>query len=739
MIKKIVRNRNKFAVNYSRKYLFIFCALIIGTPCLAEYEKLNIVGETVGSVNGIFDPSIEYDQSGTIGWMSYSPVQWPAFVHTHLAKTTDYGQTWVFVSSVNPSVAGTVVSGTITTNGVWRNEVSTLVHDPDDPGKEWKLYWHKYFTKSPYGSEDRDFARGWIAYKYASDPAGPWSSEIPLFGAYPFPPQNEGYSVQSYLNQFHVDLSSFICFTEPGSIYINGVIYLSFNGFSVVTNETVIFLIASNNHGATWNYVGTLTDHNDAVTLGYNRLVASSLVEEQGRIFLLAAPYDDFPVDHDGIYIFEFEDISQAELKRTPGSDLIVYKFLAESLPDWNSAGESDYDEHNSNGGILMPQTSTTTAELFQIFNTHEKIINKYNTSGYITYSNSIGINQALVTLTGDIETSTVTDSNGYYQFNDLLEKGTYTITPSSGGYAFSPLSISTVNLNGNLINQNFTGIVVVPPETYIISGYVKEADSTAVSGVTMTLAGLASSSTVTDAVGYYQFTDLSTGSYTITPVKGGYLFSPAELIYALLNSSQTNQNYFGTDISVSTVPAPTYSISGYIKDSGNKVLSAAAVTLASSAGLSVNVNTDANGYYEFTNLSSGTYAVTPSKTGWSFSPLQKSYSPLNSGQSNQDFTATYTLGNFCGLKNNLINPLKAEKVEIDYSFDSPGTALIHIYAMNGALIMKLLDDSQVSAGPGVVYWDGKDRTENTVASGIYIVMIKKDGYKQIKKICVLK
>lgn len=318
-----------------------------------SYELIVIAGET--APDGEFDPSLEYASANT-GWLVYSAVDAPEYVSTHVAHSGDNGQTWTYVTGINESVDGIIEDGGTTYTGVWRHEVPTLVYEPGDSGKEWKLYWHKYFTEEPYGELDRLFQYGWIAYKYASDPAGPWSEETALFGAYPFP--LGGFDVEIYLNQLHPDLSDFIAFSEPGSLYRNGAIYLSMMGASDQGDSYFKnFLIRSADNGATWEYIGILTDYDDAVALGYQRLVATSLVESNGAVYLLAAPWSDYPTDHDGTYIFEFEDIALGTLKRNGDGELIAYNYLPPSVEGFSNAGESDYDEHNSYGGIIMPQT----------------------------------------------------------------------------------------------------------------------------------------------------------------------------------------------------------------------------------------------------------------------------------------------------------------------------------------------------------------------------------------------
>ena len=121
----------RFAIIVIILALFIGCASTL-------YEKINIVGDN--SINGIFDPSIEYDNNGT-GWMVYSSIEAPKYISTNLAKSLDNGKTWTYVSTINEAKD----DDSIIEGGVWRHEVPTLLYDANDSGKEWKLYWHHVF------------------------------------------------------------------------------------------------------------------------------------------------------------------------------------------------------------------------------------------------------------------------------------------------------------------------------------------------------------------------------------------------------------------------------------------------------------------------------------------------------------------------------------------------------------------------------------------------------------------
>jgi len=80
----------------------------------------------------------------------------------------------------------------------------------------------------------------------------------------------------------------------------------------------------------------------------------------------------------------------------------------------------------------------------------------------------------------------------------------------------------------------------------YTISGTVTSGGSS-MTGVTITLAG--SPTKTTDSNGAYQLTDLGSGSYTITPSKEGFNFSPASLTVSITNSNVPEQNFTATAV----------------------------------------------------------------------------------------------------------------------------------------------------------------------------------------------
>jgi hypothetical protein len=243
-----------------------------------------------------------------------------------------------------------------------------------------------------------------------------------------------------------------------------------------------------------------------------------------------------------------------------------------------------------------------------------------YYIFGQVTLAGS-GQSGVAVALSGGANNSTMTDVAGNYSFTGLLA-GNYTVTPSKAGYNFAPLSQTFNNLNANQ-TANFTAT----SGTYSISGQVTLAGS-GQSGVAVALSGSATNSTMTDGSGNYSFSGLMAGNYTVTPSKAGYGFTPPSQTFNNFNANQT-ANF--------TAMAGTYSISGHVTLAGS---GQSGVAVALSGSVNSSTMTDGSGNYSFSGLVAGNYTVTPSKTGYAFTPPSQTLNNLNANQT-ANFTAT--------------------------------------------------------------------------------------------------
>jgi hypothetical protein len=244
------------------------------------------------------------------------------------------------------------------------------------------------------------------------------------------------------------------------------------------------------------------------------------------------------------------------------------------------------------------------------------------------------GAGVVTMTLSGSQGGSIQTDANGNYCFWGLASGGNYTVTPSKATYVFVPGNATFTSLAENQ-TVNFSG---VPP--FNVSGRVTNAASAPISGVTITLSGNGTQQVTTNANGDYSFANVVGGfTYTLTPSKTGYLFTPASQAFPNLLANP-NANFTGRLV---------YTISGRAADNNGVGINAATITLS---GAQTGVaQTDANGNYSFVNLDQGAnFWLAASKTGYSFYPLNQFIANLNSNQ-----TANFVSGTAGTI---LLNPI---------------------------------------------------------------------------------
>jgi hypothetical protein len=93
---------------------------------------------------------------------------------------------------------------------------------------------------------------------------------------------------------------------------------------------------------------------------------------------------------------------------------------------------------------------------------------------------------------------------------------------------------------------------------------------------------------------------------------------------------------------------------------------------------------------------------------------------------------------NSATILNNVINPVKGERVYLDYTIGSSGPVTIQVFTLDGNLV-QVLERGNKSAGNYRVSWDGKNRGGRAVARGMYFIRIVAPGVDEIRKVMVVK
>jgi len=256
--------------------------------------------------------------------------------------------------------------------------------------------------------------------------------------------------------------------------------------------------------------------------------------------------------------------------------------------------------------------------------------------SGRIT--SPAGSSGVIVTLGGTAKATTTTDSAGNYTFQGL-ESGRYTVTPSKSQFQFSPAVQIALLGTADLAGLNFTGSKAPgstnpgspnpppPPPTFSLSGTI-----TGGSGATIMLTGSASATTTADSSGNFHFSNLATGTYTLTPSKSQYSFSPANRSASVSTADITGINFKGSPVS-----AIYYSISGVITPAAG----VGGTTVALGGPESKTTTADASGHFSFGQLPAGSYTVTPSSSNFTFSPTRETAVVGSANVGGINFTAS--------------------------------------------------------------------------------------------------
>jgi len=226
----------------------------------------------------------------------------------------------------------------------------------------------------------------------------------------------------------------------------------------------------------------------------------------------------------------------------------------------------------------------------------------------------------ATVTLSGSASATTIADASGNYTFSGLAN-GVYTVTPSKSGFTFTPASQNVTVNNANVTGVNFIMV------TYSITGTISGPGG---NGATVNLTATSSATVTANASGNYSFTGLANGSYMVTPSKTGFTFTPASQAVTVNNANVTAVNF-------STV---TYSISGTISGAGG---SGSTVNLTGAS--TATTTADTSGNYSFTGLVNGSYTITPSKSRFTFTPVNAAATVSGDNVTGVNFTSTAAAG----------------------------------------------------------------------------------------------
>lgn len=242
--------------------------------------------------------------------------------------------------------------------------------------------------------------------------------------------------------------------------------------------------------------------------------------------------------------------------------------------------------------------------------------------------SGNVGIASAQLTLTGAKSESVTSNSEGRYWFANL-KSGSYVVTPSLTGYTFSPRSQKVTLTDSNMRAINFSA-TAVPKVTSLQVKPGSFTLPTAGKSEQLQVEATYSNDSTTNVTQNATYTSNNTGVATV---------SQTGLVTALGNGAATivvSYDNLSSNVSVTVaIPTATYSISGSVG------LSSATVALTGTSSASVTASS--TGAYAFSGLGAGSYTITPSLSGYDFTPESRSATITDANVTGVNFTGAAT------------------------------------------------------------------------------------------------
>ena len=164
--------------------------------------------------------------------------------------------------------------------------------------------------------------------------------------------------------------------------------------------------------------------------------------------------------------------------------------------------------------------------------------------------------------------------------------------------------------------NNNSASVTACVNPLYNVCGFVKNCttNGSPLQMVTVNLSGPTNLTLMTDTNGFYCFSNLLNGIYTVKPTQNGNTFTPTNATAAVSNAT--------VNLPVFTGSTPLITGSVTYGTNGAPITN---TPVRITGPLTITIRTDTNGNFTFTNTAPGTYTVTPLPTnGYVFVPTNK-------------------------------------------------------------------------------------------------------------------
>jgi beta-glucanase (GH16 family) len=216
-------------------------------------------------------------------------------------------------------------------------------------------------------------------------------------------------------------------------------------------------------------------------------------------------------------------------------------------------------------------------------------------------------------------------DASAIFNPASVAGSGSSVLTVSTS--ITTPLGSSTLTISGSDGSLTHSATVGLTVAAFSITGTITPASVGA--GATVNLGGAVAAATTANASGVFTFSGIQNGAYSIVPQKTGVTFTPTSRTVTVSDANVTAVNFTGQ--------VPTYSISGTI----TPVAGGAGAQLSLTGSSNKTTTADASGNFTFTAVPNGTYSLSPSLSGYTFTPASTSVPVADANVSGISFVAS--------------------------------------------------------------------------------------------------
>jgi hypothetical protein len=201
-------------------------------------------------------------------------------------------------------------------------------------------------------------------------------------------------------------------------------------------------------------------------------------------------------------------------------------------------------------------------------------------------------IANATLVLVGTTQLNTTSSASGQYQFTNV-PAGNYRLEVFAAGYEDFEVDITVASSD---ISQVVEMVAVVVNTT--VSGTVRNSSNSPIPGVNVELSGPVIRQAITTQSGQYQFGDVPPGSYTLIVKLPGYA------------DYGVNFEVAGAPVIHDATLLAVTTVSGFVNRDSRTGPPIEDATVDLISGTTRSTRTDAQGFYQFTNVIEGDYTI---------------------------------------------------------------------------------------------------------------------------------